>query len=78
MSLFLEIARQVGRARQTVRAVLDESSQRQTSSPAMPHSRGKMSSKDAAQLYQMSQQNVSVKKLMETVRPQPKFDLSYY
>ena len=63
--LVLEIARQVHRSRQTVRAVLDELSQRQTASPAMPHSRGRMSSKEAVRLYKMSQQNVSVKKLME-------------
>jgi len=63
--LILEIARQVGRARQTVRAVLDEFNSRQTPSQTLPRSRGKISSKDAAQLYRMSRQNVSVKKLME-------------
>ena len=63
--LVLEIAGQVHRARQTVRAVLDDLSQRQTASPAMPQSRGRMSSKEAVKLYKMSQQNVSVKKLME-------------
>ncbi|MHC5143756.1 MAG: sigma-70 family RNA polymerase sigma factor [Planctomycetota bacterium] len=63
--LVLEIAGQVHRSRQTVRAVLDDLSQRQTVSPAMPQSRGRMSSKEAVKLYKMSQQNVSVKKLME-------------
>jgi RNA polymerase sigma factor (sigma-70 family) len=63
--LVLEIAGQVHRSRQTVRAVLDDLSQRQTASPAMPQSRGRMSSKEAVKLYKMSQQNVSVKKLME-------------
>jgi RNA polymerase primary sigma factor len=63
--LVLEIAQQVHRSRQTVRAVLDTLSQRRTASPAIPQSRGRMSSKDAAQLYKMSQQNVSVKRLME-------------
>ncbi|MHC5137856.1 MAG: sigma-70 family RNA polymerase sigma factor, partial [Planctomycetota bacterium] len=63
--LVLEIAGQVHRSRQTVRAVLDDLSQRQTVSPAMPQSRGRISSKEAVKLYKMSQQNVSVKKLME-------------
>lgn len=63
--LVLEIALQVGRSRQTVRAVLDELSHRRTAPAAMPHSRGRMSSKEAVKLYKMSQQNVSVKRLME-------------
>jgi RNA polymerase sigma factor (sigma-70 family) len=63
--LVLEIARQVGRSRQTVRAVLDEFSRLQTASPTMPCSRGRMSSKEMVKLYKMSQQNVSVKRLME-------------
>ncbi len=63
--LVLEIVRQVERSRQTVRAVLDALRCRQTTSSTMPRSRGRMSSKEAAQLYKMSQQNVSVKRLME-------------
>ncbi len=63
--LVLEVARQIGRSRQTVRVVLEELSRRQMISPAMPHSRGRMSSKETVKLYKMSQQNVSVKRLME-------------
>ena len=64
--LVLEIARKIGRSRQTVRAVLDEFSRRQaTLLVAIPCSRGRMSSKDAAHLYKMRQQNVSIKSLME-------------
>jgi len=63
--LILEIAQQVGRSRQTVHAVLEELICRQTVAPPLPHSRGRMSSKDVVKLYKMSQQNVSVKRLME-------------
>lgn len=63
--LVREIARQVHRSRQTVRAVLDELGRRQTASSAIPRSRGRMSSKDAVKLYKMSRQDVSVKRLME-------------
>jgi len=63
--LILEIARQVHRSRQTVRAVLDELSHRRMASPTMPRSRGRMSSKEMVKLYKMSQQNVGVKRLME-------------
>lgn len=64
--LVLEISRQVHRSPQTIRAILDEFNRRQmVPLPSIPCSRGRMSSKDAASLYKMSRQNVSVKQLME-------------
>ena len=63
--LVLEIAGQMGRSRQTVRTVLEEIGHRQKTSLEVPRSRGRMPSKEAAKLYKMSQQGVSVKKLME-------------
>jgi RNA polymerase sigma factor (sigma-70 family) len=63
--LVLDIARQVNRSRQTIRAVLDELSYGRTASVAIPHSRGRMSPKEMVKLYKMSQQHVSVKKLTE-------------
>ncbi len=64
--LILEITRQVGRARHTVRAILTESEKQENQPHDLPHSRGKISSKDAAHLFRLSRQNVSVKTLMET------------
>ena len=63
--LVLEIARQVHHSRQAIRAVLESLSSQQTDSQNLPRSRGRMSSKEAAQLYKMSRQNVGIKRLME-------------
>ena len=64
--LVMEIVRQTGRARLTVQSILSLAEKEENQSPNMPHSRGKISSKDAAHLYRLSRQNVSIKTLMET------------
>lgn len=63
--LVLQIARQVHRSRQAVRSVLKSLSSQESDSRKVPRSRGRMTSKESAQLYKMSQQNVSIRKLME-------------
>ena len=64
--LVMEIARQVGRARLTVRSILSQAEKEIKQSHDFLCSRGKISSKDAASLYRLSRQKVSVKTLMET------------
>ncbi|MEN8126724.1 MAG: sigma-70 family RNA polymerase sigma factor [Planctomycetota bacterium] len=61
--LVLEISRQVGRARHTIRSILSEPEEQLHD---LPRSRGRILSKDAAHLYRLSRQHVSVKTLMET------------
>lgn len=63
--LVLEITEHTGRARQTVSAVLKKAKPK-TDSTMIPTSRGKLSAKEAAQLYRLSRQHVPVKTLMET------------
>ena len=63
--LVQDIVKRVNRSRHTIQAVLAQMRGYQTGLCDLPHSRGRLSSKDAAQLYKMSRQHISVKKLMD-------------
>lgn len=62
--LIEEVARRIGRVRQTVRLVLAESEAGGRKNK-IPVSRGRISPKGALHLYKLSRQGVSVKELME-------------
>ena len=64
--LVQEIAQQTGRARQTIRSVLTESAPGASETRYVPRSRGKLSSRDAAQLYRMHRQGTPIQVLMDT------------
>ncbi|MBL7215060.1 MAG: sigma-70 family RNA polymerase sigma factor [Phycisphaerae bacterium] len=62
--LVKDVAKQVGRVRQTVRVVLAEC-QINGAKDKLPASRGRISAKGALQLYKLNRQGVSIKELME-------------
>lgn len=59
--LVMDIVKETGRARQTVRSVLTNAGH-----AAFPQSQGKLSPKQASHLYRLSRQNIPIKTLMET------------
>ena len=64
--LVMDIVHATGRARQTIRSILQEQTQRSSETGPFPESRGKLSPRDAAQLYRLHRQGVSVVTLMDT------------
>lgn len=62
--LILDVAKQIGRARETVRSVLAEF-ENNGIKEKLPISRGKISAMGAVQLYKLSQQGLSTAELME-------------
>jgi len=64
--LVTDIAQQTGRARQTIRSILAGWRPGPSETTAVPQSRGKLSARDATQLYRLHRQGLPVKSLMET------------